>query len=305
MSTAIQQSRLIPSPYYYDPQEGVYMTVRTIDPVIAKELLMGQRKNRSISKSTVKKYKEFMKLGRWVLNGEPLIFGGGKLIDGQHRLTACVESGETFKAVWIELNEECVFDTLNQGKRRNGADVLSVYGHVNATNFFSSLCILARIDKYGELGYQGFGNQGRLPIPNHEVEEYALKYPHLEVSIRKVDNWYRQFRLKKGPMGALHYLLRRSEADRVPMSEESDDLKSDAFMRSLCLGMNLGQGNPILPLRNSLLRQMSNNEKISPHYIIRGGVLAYNGWMTGQKTNVCRVGRIPTIPKIVKVNGGT
>ena len=29
MSTAIQQSRLIPSPYYYDPQEGVYMTVRT------------------------------------------------------------------------------------------------------------------------------------------------------------------------------------------------------------------------------------------------------------------------------------
>ena len=303
MNTAIQQTQLIPSPYYYDPQEGVYINIRTIDPVMAKELLSGQTKNRRISKTTVQKYKEFMKLGQWVLNGEPLIFGGGKLIDGQHRLTACVDSGQPFRAVWIELDKEEVFKTLNQGKRRNGADVLSVFGHANSTNFFSSLCILARIDKFGELGYQGFGNQGRLPIANHEVEEYALKYPHLDVSIRKCDNWYRQFRLKKGPLAALHYLLRRSEAHRVPMGEESDDLKSDAFMQSLCLGMNLGKGNPILPLRNSLLRQMSANEKISPHFIIRGGVLAYNAWLTGQKTNVCRVGRITKIPKILKEHG--
>ena len=303
MNTAIQQTRLIPSPYYYDPQEGVYITIRTIDPVIAKELLSGQTKNRKISKTTVQKYKEFMKLGQWVLNGEPLIFGGSKLIDGQHRLTACVESGQSFRAVWIELDKEEVFKTLNQGKRRNGADVLSVFGHANSTNVFSSICILARIDKFGELGYQGFGNAGRLPIPNHEVEEYALKYPHLDVSIRKCDAWYRQFRLKKGPLAALHYLIRRSEADRVPMGEDSDDLKSDAFMQSLCLGMNLGKGNPILPFRNSLLRQMSNNEKISPHFIIRGGVLAYNAWLTGQKSNVCRVGRITKIPKIVKEHG--
>ena len=303
MNTAIQQTRLIPSPYYYDPQEGVYITIRTIDSVMAKELLEGQTKNRKISKSTVKKYKEFMKLGQWVLNGEPLIFGGSKLIDGQHRLTACVESGQSFRVVWIELDKEEVFKTLNQGKRRNGADVLSVFGHANSTNVFSSICILARIDKFGELGYQGFGNAGRLPIPNHEVEEYASKYPHLDVSIRKCEAWYRQFRLKKGPLAALHYLLRRSEADRVPMGEDSDDLKSDAFMQSLCLGMNLGKGNPILPLRNSLLRQMSANEKISPHFIIRGGVLAYNAWLTGQKLNVCRVGRITKIPKIVTEHG--
>ena len=302
MNTAIQQTRLIPSSYYYDPQEGVYITIRTIDPVIAKELLSGQTKNRKISKTTVAKYKEFMKLGQWVLNGEPLIFGGSKLIDGQHRLTACVESGEPFSAVWVELDEEGVFKTLNQGKRRNGADVLSVFGHASSTNVFSSICILARIDKLGELGYQGFGNSGRLPISNHEVEEYALKYPHIDVSIRKCDTWYRQFRLKKGPLAALHYMLRRSEAHRVPMGEESDDLRSDAFMESLCFGMNLSKGNPILPLRNSLLRQMGDNMKISPHFIVRGGVLAYNNWVTGKESNVLRVGRIPQIPKVIRIH---
>ena len=62
-----------------------------------------------------------------------------------------------------------------------------------------------------------------------------------------------------------------------------------------------GQGDPSL---RTVCSDNVYNEKISPHYIIRGGILAYNGWMNGQKTNA-GAGRIPTILKTVKVNGGT
>jgi len=82
MNTAIQKTEIAPSTYFYDPQLGVYMTIRTIDPVMAKELLAGQRKNRNISQFAVNRYREFMIKNQWSVNGEPIIFGGNKLIDG-------------------------------------------------------------------------------------------------------------------------------------------------------------------------------------------------------------------------------
>lgn len=305
MNTAIQQSEVVPSNYFYDPQLGVYITIRTIDPVMAKELLMGQRLNRNLSSVTVSRYKKFMEQGQWTLNGEPIIFGGNKLIDGQHRLSACIKSNTTFQAVWIELRDDGAFKTLNQGKRRSGADVLSIAGHKSVTVLNAALSLIAKIDETNQLPWQGFGGGTRIEIPNHEIEAWSKKYPGIDVSIRKVHTWYKNFRLKKGPLSVLHYMLRRSEKHLFDFADESADSNADKFMECLCNGLNLAEGNPVLPFRNYLLRLMALNEKISPHYIIRGGVLSYNAWLKGQKTNVCRVGKIPTIPKIVKVNGGT
>ena len=249
MNTAIHNTQIAPSTYFYDPQLGVYITIRTIDPIMAKELLAGQHKNRNISPFSVNRYKEFMQSNQWVMNGEPIIFGGNKLIDGQHRLTACIQAGKSFQSVWIE-----------------------------------------------------FGGGTRASIPNHEINEWAKKYPHLGLTVKKCQGWYKNFRIKKGPFSTLHYMLRRSETHLFDFDDESADSNADKFFDSLCSGLDLSKGSPILPYRNHLLRMMSANEKISPHYIIRGGILSYNAWLTGQKTNTCRVGRITKIPKINKAN---
>ena len=303
MNTAIQKTEIAPSTYFYDPQLGVYMTIRTIDPVMAKELLSGQRKNRNISQFAVNRYREFMIKNQWSVNGEPIIFGGNKLIDGQHRLSACVSSGKSFQSVWIELKDDNAFKTLNQGKRRNPADVLSIEGHANVTVLNSAIAILGKIDEAGELPYQGFGGGTRIPISNHEIEEWAKKYPHLGISVKKCQAWYKTFRLKKGPFATLHYLLRESETHRIDFDDETSDSNADKFFESLCTGTDLSKGNPILPFRNHLIRMMSASEKISPHFIIRGGILAYNAWLSGQSTNRCMVGRITKLPKILKANG--
>tara|TARA_R110000824_G_scaffold265887_1_gene454824 strand:+ start:223 stop:1134 length:912 start_codon:yes stop_codon:yes gene_type:complete len=303
MNTAIQNTGIAPSTYFYDPQLGVYITIRTIDPVMAKELLEGNHKNRRISPFSVKRYRDFMENNQWVMNGEPIIFGGNKLIDGQHRLTACIDAGKSFQSVWIELRDDGAFKTLNQGKRRNPADVLSIEGHVNVSVLNTAITMLARIDESGELPYQGFGGGTRLSIPNHEINDWAKKYPHLGISVKKCQGWYRNFRIKKGPFSTLHYLLRRSETHLFDFNDESGNSNADKFCDSLCNGLDLSKGSPILPYRNHLLRMMSANEKISPHYIIRGGILSYNAWLTGQKSNVCRVGRITKIPKILKAHG--
>jgi len=298
----LQQDRLQASSYFYDPKREVYMTVRRITPDMASELLKGRIKNRNISPATVRLYKDFMLREQWVLNGEPIIFGANQLLDGQHRLTACAESGVSFDAIWIELGNSEVFKTLNQGRRRGGADVLKIGGYSYVNNLFASICILAKVDASGELGWHGFGAAARMAIPNHEIEEAAQEYPYLEVSCRKCDRLYKHLRVKKGSMVALHYMLRRAETDVIELDDESSKSKADEFMESLSMGVGLEFGNPILPFRNALLKQLTERMKIPPHFIIRGGVITWNNWIRGKQNSRLQVGKSPNIPKLVRVH---
>ena len=51
-------NQTVPSNYIYDPTRQVYVTIKTVTPEVAKELLEGQIKNRPISKAVVRKYKD-------------------------------------------------------------------------------------------------------------------------------------------------------------------------------------------------------------------------------------------------------
>ena len=73
------------SEYLYNRGLGAFVDIRTITPQEAKEILEGQIKNRKLSQQTILRYAKQMKAGRWKLNGETITFGGGMLIDGQHR----------------------------------------------------------------------------------------------------------------------------------------------------------------------------------------------------------------------------
>ena len=301
----MQINQIQPSDFLYDQERKVYVTIRTIYPDVAKQLLEGRSKNRSISPSVVARYKKFMTQGEWVLNGEPIIFAENKLIDGQHRLSACVDADTPFDALWVELGDSEVFKTLNQGRRRSGSDVLAIGGHKFATALYSSMCILGKIDSTGKLGWQGMGSSVRVDVANHEVEEFASKYPHLEASCRKCCVWAKNFRLPRAPMIALHYLLRRAESKTIPMSEESAHSKADEFMEGLCKGINLVPGHPIIPIRNKLIEQMTQRVRISPHFIVRGGVLAWNAWTEGRPVAKINVGKNTLIPKVKRYLRGS
>jgi hypothetical protein len=294
--------QLEPSSYIYDPERKFYASIKTIEPSMAQRILDEKQDNRSISKATVELYKSFMQRNQWVLNGQPVIFAEGKLIDGQHRLTACVKSNLPLEIFVVELGDLQVFKTLDQGKRRNGADILTIAGYQHSSVINSALGILEKIKHSGSLGYNQLGAGARIPIANHEIEKIASKYPHLQMSCQKTQKWYPDFKLKKGPVAALHYLLREKEQTLVPFAEESQDveLKCDEFFEKLCRGLGLESGDPILYLRNSLLKLLANQVKISPHFIIKGGILTWNKWINGEKVTRLVVGSNPRLPTIKK-----
>lgn len=105
-----------------DPRCGIY----AITPSDAEKLLSDPgAKNRPLAASRVAKYSARLSDGRWKLNGEPIILSdGGKLLDGEHRLRAVIDSGKPLETVvlWGAFS----FTAMGQGAARSGSDALAL-----------------------------------------------------------------------------------------------------------------------------------------------------------------------------------
>jgi len=81
-----------------DPSEhGLLVKVVEVTPDAAKRWLAFNHKHRDIKDKRVKEYAKTMKGGNWIVNGKTIVFDvEGKLVGGQHRLSACVKSKTSF-----------------------------------------------------------------------------------------------------------------------------------------------------------------------------------------------------------------
>ena len=105
-----------------------------ITPEMAKEFLAANAQNqRKVNKSRVAKYAGEMLNGTWIYNGESIVITeSGKLIDGQHRLLAVIESDIEIEVALItdvpdEQDGIDTFLTINTENRSN-ADALYIAG---------------------------------------------------------------------------------------------------------------------------------------------------------------------------------
>lgn len=104
--------------------------VELITPQMAAEMLKKQRNVRILKRSEVARYVKALQKG-WKLNGETIKFDkDGYLIDGQHRLTACAESGIAFETVVVRGLDNS--DFVDDGGRRTASGMLGGRGTKNA-----------------------------------------------------------------------------------------------------------------------------------------------------------------------------
>lgn len=104
------------------------METMTITPAMAKVLLgKNWSENRDIRKSAIVEYASMMRRGEWMLSPQGLIISSeGVLLDGQHRLHAVIRAGVPVQFVVITVPSKEVFRVLDQGAKRNSADVFNV-----------------------------------------------------------------------------------------------------------------------------------------------------------------------------------
>jgi hypothetical protein len=285
------------SEYLYNPDHDIYATVRVIYPHEAEMIVNGQIKNRPISRKTVKRYSNAMRQNKWILNGESIIFSEGKLIDGQHRLRACVESKIPLTALVIEVGNPESFRTLDQGKKRGNSDILAIAGYVDTSNLAATLNILAHYDKTK-------GNMRNVVSPSGEiegfdVESYAKEYEGIENSIRFADKMTKDLNIRKSCVACLHYILRRAEGTHKFKDYPS---RVDVFFEQVFGGIGLEKRSATLALRNSYIKDLQANKArkmdLTAKNIIKRGVICWNNWVDGIQISSLRYSQESSIPKI-------
>ncbi len=250
-----------------------------ITPELAREWLETlNKRNRPVSARAVDRFAYRMKHGLWKLNGEPIIFGKSKfLLDGQHRLKACVQSGKSFPSLVIHGVDDTAFDTLDDGNKRTFSDVLAIRGEPNyavvaAGVRYVWLYATGRITS-GDLRTRG----NKLSEDTNQILETTLeKHPGLRKSARM----YCMLRARVGglllPIGmvvGLHYLF-----------SLIDENKADDFFGKFQSGLDLGEGHPIALLRQRIIagsREASQQIRARALYFYT--VTAWNAFAAGAR----------------------
>ena len=104
---------------------GVYtMSVETITVERAEEYLAANRGNRNIVQAHVAAMARDITNGRWMFNAQPICFSrSGRLLNGQHRLSAVLEAGQPIEVLVMRDLPEEAFETYDkQAKKAPAVD---------------------------------------------------------------------------------------------------------------------------------------------------------------------------------------
>jgi hypothetical protein len=124
------------------------LQIETITPAMAEGYLGRNFNNRNLTKSHVAFLKSELLAGNYKLNGQSIVIGTtGRLLDGQHRLTAVVETGVPIQSVVMHNVDEEAFTTIDTGKQRGGCDALHIHGAKNSKHLASAIRKI--LDKFG------------------------------------------------------------------------------------------------------------------------------------------------------------
>src|SRR5262245_40256746 len=148
-----------------------------------------------------------MKNGRWNLNGDTIKFSADdKLIDGQHRLQACVECGVGFPTLVARGIHEDAFLTIDRNQSWSTAQMLHLTDGISDYNAVSAT-----------LNYLAMFRDGimlsRYRSTTTEIHEILHAHPGIVDSVaaaRRVTH-----RFKAGPIPIIavcHYLFTRQDA---------------------------------------------------------------------------------------------
>jgi hypothetical protein len=104
---------------------AMHANIETVTPDQAAALLANNAGNRKLMKTTVSQLADDMRRGHWRLSHQGIaIARDGRLLDGQHRLSAIVEAGVAVQMVVFRNVDEASFAVMDRGRVRQLRDIL-------------------------------------------------------------------------------------------------------------------------------------------------------------------------------------
>lgn len=215
----------------------MHFTIEWFSPERAAAILRDKNPdNRPVSVAVVKQYAKQMV--DWNLTGEPIIFDtNGNLLNGQHRLHACMESNAGFWTLCVYGVPRACFPFLDVGKQRSAADALFI------GNFRDrGLAAAVRTAMDIRAGFMKRLRYVHKPT-NSQFIEFVKREPRILDSLRFVRELKAALRLCRPSIAtALHFLFTEKDPDAATK-----------FFNDLDKGEMLPLGDSVALLRNTLL----------------------------------------------------
>lgn len=117
----------------HDKAPGISVYFLEVNAEVAAELLKHNTKGqRNLSQANVERYASDMITMDWIINGDTIkISDEGELLDGQHRLSAIKESGESQVLLVVHGISKEAMETIDAGRKRTFSDQLRMEGIKN------------------------------------------------------------------------------------------------------------------------------------------------------------------------------
>ncbi len=238
-----------------------------ITPAIAKSYLGQNQSNRPLSKRHIQRLSEVMMRKEWITNNDSICFdGSGVLINGQHRLYAIIKSGISVDILVSRGFDPDSFRTMDSlVMARGGRDALALMGVKDCSIISGALTLIHQYKNYNTM------SSYCLITPTIILKEYDL---HPDISLYAETIPRGQYKGLLSPVVGLYFYYVISKADYN---------KGNIFMNGLVYGYNLEKHNPMLRLRDKLIKNHSTYPKYSRLDQISLLIYTWNKFMKGEK----------------------
>jgi hypothetical protein len=228
--------------------ENFKVSVVEITPQLAQNFMLKNVKNRKLNPRYVEAIARDMKNGNWVFNGDAIRFSSdGILLDGQHRLAACIASSTVFKTLLIKNIDEDAMITIDGGKRRTYSDHLKIQGYENASGISTALSYLMMI------ATQVSKVQGTTVFTKADYDAVLDKHKGImESAALAKSSFYRSDAL----LAAIHYIA----------TQTGHEDRADNFLQTWKDGQMNYADDPIVFIRNMLLKEHIKIKKMKSEH---------------------------------------
>lgn len=235
-----------------------------VDPTTAAEWLTRNENNRTVRLKHVNTLASDMRNGAWVVTGEAIKFSrDGRLLDGQHRLSAVVQSGVTVKMLVVTDLADAAQDRMDTGARRTAADMLHLNGFANAALLATAAKWIHLYDN--DLLYVDHKMQA---CTNADIEACIARYGDLLLEVVSRSAGLRKsVDMAPGSLAATFFICARVDRGAA-----------DEFFARLGDGIGLPAGSPILALRNRLREIKGNRQRFGFVAELSMTLRAWNAW---------------------------
>lgn len=262
-------------------KDGVRMT---ITPKMAEVMLGWNLQNRPVSDGTVKKYSAVMRAGRWQYTGETIIFSKSRLMNGQHRLHACVASGASFDVLVVFGAPDPAFAFMDVGKTRTASNIFAIHGVPNHA-------IMAAAIQW-VLGYDtgAIGNAAKSVGKDHaELYDGYLKHSKLQDSAWVAHLFAKLRVVSPSMMCAIHYVCARKAQG-----------EADAFFRKVAEGIGFsGKKDPAYKLHKTFIDRAVAQEQLGRKAAAAITIKAWNASRLGRDVGALKFEADEAFPKVI------